>query len=114
MIGSSSKIGLALVASAMALSLSAETSQAQRWNTRDRCFPAVEGIGRATGAFGLGTSRARAAARADWENAAARSYGPSASRLRFAQNIQWDCKRLAVLRAKCVVVAKPCGARIRG
>ncbi|PPC98609.1 MAG: hypothetical protein CTY31_12675 [Hyphomicrobium sp.] len=103
-----------LVASALVLSLSAETSDAQRWNTRDRCYPAVEGIGRATGAFGLGTSRARAAARADWENAAARSYGPSASRLRFAQNIQWDCKRLAVLRAKCVVVAKPCGARIRG
>lgn len=91
-----------------------ETADAQRWNSVGRCYDSVEGVGTGRGVLGLGTARARSAARADWQARAASLYGPAYARISMARSVQWDCKRNAVLLAKCVVIAKPCGARIRG
>jgi hypothetical protein len=104
--------GIAGVAVAMAVSLGA--ANAQRWQSIDRCQPAVDGIATGQGIFGQGTVRARAAARADWEDQVSRRYGPEFARFRYARDVVWDCKRGAVIRAKCVVTAKPCARRIHG
>lgn len=90
------------------------TAKAERWDTVGRCLETVEGIGTGRGVFGRGSARARVAARRDWENAAAEAYGPGFARFSRAVDVRWDCKQRAVLLAKCVVTAKPCGARTRG
>ncbi len=94
--------------------LPATTASAQSWNAVGRCYPSVEGVGTGRGVLGLGTTRARTAARADWQARAESLYGPAYGRLSQARSVQIDCKKNAVLLAKCVVTAKPCGARIRG
>lgn len=92
----------------------ATTTQAQSWNTVGRCYQPIEGVGTGRGAFGLGTAKARTAARIDWQQRAEGRYGPAYARLSLASGVRWDCKKNAALLAKCVVIAKPCGARIRG
>lgn len=89
-------------------------ADARRWNPIGKCYPAIEGSGTGHGVFGRGSRRARARARADWEDQASAKYGRAYGRLHFARNVEWDCKKGAVLTAKCVVVASPCGARLRG
>lgn len=99
----------------IALTIAADTAAArQRWRDIGRCYPAVEGIASATGVFGQGTAKARISARRDWQRKAAAQYGPSFASLNRARHVQWDCKKGAILLAKCVVTAEPCGARIRG
>jgi hypothetical protein len=105
------------LAAAAAVAIAAGTGAAlaaKKWRETDGCFPAVEGSATATGIFGQGSAKARVAARINWEKAAADTYGPEYASLGLARRVQWDCKRGAVLRAKCVVTAEPCGARIRG
>jgi hypothetical protein len=84
------------------------------WNPIAQCQSSVEGLASSTGILGLGTARAREAARYDWETKAANAYGPSYGNLSMARNVQWDCKKNALVLAKCVVVATPCEARISG
>ncbi len=106
-----------MLTAATVVSIAAGTSAAsaaKKWREIDGCFPAVEGSATATGIFGQGSAKARVAARLDWERNAANAYGPEYASLGLARRVQWDCKRGAVLRAKCVVTAEPCGARIRG
>lgn len=106
---------VALVAVATATWMAVATStQAQSWNTVGRCYQQIEGVGTGRGVFGLGTAKARTAARIDWQQRAEGRYGPAYARLSLASGVRWDCKKNAVLLAKCVVTAKPCGARIRG
>ncbi len=93
---------------------SVDDAKAQRWGTMDGCVGTVEGIGRGTGAFGRGTERARYAAARDWERNAYSQYGRSYSNLNRADDVQWDCKKNALLLAKCVVTANPCRSRMRG
>lgn len=109
-----SGIGLVAMAIALAASLTPTPVDAQRWRSIASCEDPVEGVATGQGIFGRGTIRARAAARADWEDQVARQYGPSFARFRYARDVQWDCKRGAVIRAKCVVVARPCSRRIHG
>lgn len=108
------KLGLAVAVAVTAYAAGNSTADAQRWNSIGRCESNVEGTGTGTGVMGRGTARARAAARADWEANAASAYGPAYARLSYARNVRWDCTRRAVLRAKCVVTASPCGRRIHG
>ena len=84
------------------------------WNPTGKCYDPVEGVGTGTGVFGRGSAKARRAARSDWESNVASRYGLEFARLHLARNVSWDCKKRAVLLAKCVVVATPCGARLRG
>ncbi len=89
-------------------------AESRRWNPVGKCQDAVEGAATSQGILGLGSARARAAAQSNWEINVEDKYGPEFADFRYARNVQWDCKKGAVLLAKCVVVAKPCGARLRG
>lgn len=111
----SSKAVTRAAAAALLLAIGAGTaSAAKKWREIEGCYPAVEGSATATGVFGQGSAKARVSARLDWERNAANKYGPEFASLGLARKVQWDCKKGAVLRAKCVVTAQPCGARIRG
>ncbi|MGQ0456351.1 MAG: hypothetical protein ACT4OU_04745 [Hyphomicrobium sp.] len=102
------------LAAGVCMASAVDTASAKRWNEYDGCYDAIEGIGRGTGVFGRGTQRARYAARRDWERNASYRYGAAYGNLGRAYDVQWDCKKNAVLVAKCVVIAKPCRARLRG
>ena len=73
-----------------------------------QCKPRMEGIATGQGVFGLGSARARAAAIADFQNKATTLYGASYGSFNRARGASWDCSKLAIIRAKCVVTASPC------
>jgi hypothetical protein len=77
-------------------------------NALPRCQAPVEASATATGILGAGSAKARTEARAHWKATVARLYGPRYADFRNAQNRQWDCKKGAILLAKCVIVASPC------
>jgi hypothetical protein len=97
------RIVAVFAAAALATGLSARAAEAA-----PRCYAAVEGIATSTGLFGAGSAKARAKARGNWQGAAHRLYGRRYVNFRMAQDVRWDCKKGAILLAKCVVVAKPC------
>ena len=111
-----STIGIVLGAAAVTIVAVSGSADARRkyWNSEGQCQPAIEGLATGTGILGLGSSRARIAARSNWETTAANQFGPAFANLDQARNVQWDCKKGAVLLAKCVVTAQPCSSRIRG
>src|SRR3990172_1133141 len=109
-----SKFACAFAAAAVVVAAGAGSAGAHRkWRDYEQCNPPLEGIASSTGILGLGTARAREAAREDWESKATSLYGPKYGNLSVAQNVFCDCKKNALVLAKCVVTAKPCGARIR-
>lgn len=108
------QFGLAAALTAIAFVVADTTADAKRWDPVGHCYPAIEGSGTGHGVFGRGSARARHVARNDWEDRVASKYGRAYARLYLAQDVEWDCKKGAVLTAKCVVTAKPCGARMRG
>jgi hypothetical protein len=73
------------------------------------CKVRLEGGATGQGLFGAGTAAARAAAQSDWESKAAAKYGEKFASLSKASLVRWDCKKNAILKAKCVVTARPCG-----
>jgi hypothetical protein len=89
-------------AAAISLGLGAEA------NAAPRCRDAVEGAATATGILGAGSAKARVEARENWRATVASIYGRRYADFWNARSIQWDCKKGAILLAKCVVVAKPC------
>lgn len=108
------KFALIAVAAGLSVVGGSDNASARRWDPVGKCYPPIDGVGTGHGVFGRGSARARAVARSNWEAAAASQYGYAYSRLYLAQGVQWDCKKLAILTAKCVVTAKPCSARLRG
>lgn len=116
MLSTTSKILLstAAIAAAVSVMASSDADARRRWNTIDQCQPAVEGAATSQGILGLGSARARRAAQSNWEINVEDQYGPAYANFAYARNVQWDCKKGAVILAKCVVVAKPCRARLRG
>lgn len=72
------------------------------------CKPRLEGRATGQGLFGTGTQAARSAAQSDWESKAAAKYGETFASLGRASLVRWDCKKNAILKAKCVVTARPC------
>ncbi|HVZ03272.1 hypothetical protein [Hyphomicrobium sp.] len=77
-------------------------------NALPRCRAAVEGVATATGILGTGSEKARIAARQHWKATVRHLYGPRYANFWTARDKQWDCKKGAILLAKCVVVARPC------
>ena len=73
------------------------------------CKARVEGRATGQGLFGAGTEAARSAAQTDWESKVATSYGEKFASLAKASLVRWDCSKNAILKAKCVVTARPCG-----
>jgi hypothetical protein len=111
---SKSEIAIAAVAVMALAGVGAAEARRSYWNPVGSCQPAVEGVATGTGILGLGSAKARIAAQSNWEFAAEDKYGPGFSNFNYARDVQWDCKKGAILLAKCVVTAKPCGARLRG
>ena len=84
------------------------------WNTGNvdtggnQCKGRIDGIATGQGIFGLGTARARQAAITDFEAKANTLFGASYGSFSRARGVRWDCKKNAILQAKCVVTASPC------
>jgi len=97
------------------VSLFAGASEADaRWNRRGECRPPLEGAATGKGILGLGSARAREAARDNWEASAEDRYGRAFANFNRATSVQWDCAKAALITAKCVVIARPCASRISG
>lgn len=112
---SKSEIAFAVVAAAAVVGISAANARhKERWDPIGSCQPAIEGSATSTGILGLGSAKARVAAQSNWEINAEEKYGPNFANFDNARRVQWDCKKGAILLAKCVVTAQPCGSRLRG
>lgn len=96
--------GLALAMSATALLVTAPAADARR----RICKAPMDASATATGLLGAGTKEARRIARYNFESAATDRYGYQYGNLDKARNVRWDCKKGAILQAKCIVTARPC------
>jgi hypothetical protein len=72
------------------------------------CKAPLRGSATGQGILGKGTAQARAAARYDWESRATRAYGDAYGNFDKSKGKSFDCKKGAILKAKCVVVSRPC------
>ena len=72
------------------------------------CRPRVVGEGTGQGVAGRGTEVARSRAEASWSAAAQARYGSSFAIFGKARGVRYDCKKNAIIQAKCVVSAQPC------
>jgi uncharacterized membrane protein len=107
----SSKIGLTIAAAALALTTGASGASAHKHHhdhAGSKCYPVLEGRATGQGLFGKGTEQARAAARYDWESKSTNKYGFEYGNFDKSWGQHWDCKKGAILKAKCVVTARPC------
>lgn len=107
----SSKIAMAVAAGACALTAGIATAEARyghHHHDGSKCYPVMEGRATGQGLFGKGTAEARAAARYNWESKASAKYGDAYGNFDKSRNQHWDCKKGAILKAKCVVTARPC------
>jgi hypothetical protein len=98
-----SKLAAIVAAAAVAATLGVADAAAA-----PRCRAPIEGTATATGILGAGSAKARVEARYNWEATARNLYGPRYASFWSARDKQWDCKKGAILLAKCVIVAKPC------
>ncbi len=106
-----SKFGVVLAAVAVALVAGigdADAKKKKRKPAPPRCVATLEGSATSTGILGQGSAMARVAAKADWEAKASSIYGAKYGNYSKARSVKWDCKKGAILLAKCVVTAKPC------
>lgn len=72
------------------------------------CHGRVEGRATGQGLFGLGTANARSAAVSDWADKVNARWGINYANFDNARSVRWDCKKGAIVQAKCVVTALPC------
>ena len=72
------------------------------------CHGRVEGRAAGQGLFGLGTANARSAAVSNWAEKVNNRWGIYYANFDNARGVRWDCKKGAILQAKCVVTALPC------
>ena len=97
-----------LAASAVTAAAMASGFGATDASALPRCRAPVEGSASATGILGAGSEKARVAAQENWKYTVRQLYGRRYADFYNAQGRQWDCKKGAILLAKCVVVARPC------
>ncbi|MEQ1715515.1 MAG: hypothetical protein ABL907_05960 [Hyphomicrobium sp.] len=72
------------------------------------CHARMEGRATGQGLFGMGTANARSAAVSDWADKVNARWGINYANFANARGVRWDCKKGAILQAKCVVIASPC------
>lgn len=97
------RVTSALVVAAAAVSVLSAAAEA-----RPYCHGRIEGRATGQGLFGLGTANARSAAVSDWAEKVNARWGIEYAVFSHARGVQWDCKKGAILQAKCVVTAMPC------
>lgn len=73
------------------------------------CKPRMVGQGTGMGVAGQGTVLARSNALADWSAKVATRHGKAFADGSKARSVKYDCRAGAILEAKCVVAAVPCG-----
>ena len=108
-----SKFGLPFAAVAVLLATGVDVADAKKLRKKviksaPVCMATLEGRASSTGILGLGTAKARVAAVDDWSTRAAAAHGDRYASFSKARAVRWDCKKHAILLAKCVVTAKPC------
>lgn len=74
-----------------------------------QCRGRLSGEGTGMGIAGQGTTLARSNALADWGRKAAARHGAAFGNTSLARSVRYDCRQGAILEAKCVVTAVPCG-----
>lgn len=91
-----------------AAAISSDGAEARRYHSASRCKGPIRGFATGQGILGKGTKEARKDARWDWESKATNAYGDAYGNFDKARGVRWDCKKGAILQAKCVVTARPC------
>lgn len=99
----------AAVAMTAGMTLSSDSADAHKKKfVAPACKAPLRGSATGQGILGKGTAQAQAAARYDWEARSTRAYGDAYGNFDKARGKMWDCKKGAILKAKCVVTARPC------
>ncbi len=98
-------LALGLAVTSLACSAASTDANAKRYPI---CKSIIEASATSTGLLGAGSREARRIARYNFEAAATDRYGFQYGNLDKARNVRWDCKKGAILQAKCVVTARPC------
>lgn len=101
------KLTLTVAALAVAAAIPAEAAKKKK-RPPPFCMPAIQASATGTGILGAGSAAARKSARWNFQSIAADRYGPRYANFNNARNVRWDCKKNAILLAKCVVTARPC------
>lgn len=96
------------IAAAGALAFAAGLMTATPSAEADTCKPMLRGSATGQGLFGKGTAEARRLARYNWESRASIAHGDAYGNFDKARGKSFDCKKGAILKAKCVVIARPC------
>ena len=103
-----SQIKRSLIAAALAaigmITIVATSSPSDAATCRSR----MDGQGTGQGVGGVGTEVAKSRAAADWSAKVQAKHGSAFATFGKAQGVRYDCRKGAVLEAKCVVAAKPC------
>lgn len=73
------------------------------------CRARMSGEGTGTGLFGQGTALARQNAVTDWTSRVGARHGRRFVSFSLSRSVTYDCRQGAILQAKCVVTAQPCG-----
>jgi hypothetical protein len=102
------KLTLAAAALAVVAAVPAEAAKKKKKRPLPYCMPTIEASATGTGILGAGSAAARESARWNFQAIAADRYGPRYANFNNARNVRWDCKKNAILLAKCVVTARPC------
>lgn len=105
--------GPAMLAAAVAVAGFSATADAHKRSYKHShggsyCHARMEGRATGQGLFGLGTANARSAAVSDWADKVNARWGIYYANFSNARGVRWDCKKGAILQAKCVVIAMPC------
>lgn len=74
-----------------------------------QCRGRMSGEGTGMGIAGQGTALARSNALAAWGRNVQAKHGVVFANTSLARSVRYDCRQGAILEAKCVVTAVPCG-----
>jgi hypothetical protein len=103
MISHSRKAALAVLAAGIAAITFAPAADAATY-----CRARTDGFATGIGLFGAGTANARSAAVSDWAAKVNDRWGIYYANFDNARGVRWNCKKGAILQAKCSVSATPC------
>lgn len=100
-------LALAAIAAGAATVVFVDNAEARK-SRAPYCHGRMEGRATGQGLFGLGTANARSSAVSDWAERVNARWGIYYANFDNARGVRWDCKKGAILQAKCVVTAIPC------
>ncbi|MEZ5899179.1 MAG: hypothetical protein R3D51_06755 [Hyphomicrobiaceae bacterium] len=101
-------IASAVVVTTAAIIGFSAAAEARQSNYNPYCHTRMEGRATGQGLFGMGTANARSSAVSDWADKVNARWGIRYANFANARGVSWDCKKGAILQAKCVVTAMPC------